>query len=125
MNRPEQELHKAVVAHIRARGVPGLVWWHTPNGAFYGGRRNRKGIAIQGAIMKGLGARAGVADLVFLHDGRAYALELKSADGRPIVEQMQFISDFNAAGGHGCICDDLDRALRVLETWGILVGRAA
>jgi hypothetical protein len=45
VKRPEQEIHKAVAAHLRQRGVPGLVWWHTPNGAMLGGKRSRKGIA--------------------------------------------------------------------------------
>lgn len=121
----EEVIHRAVVAHLRQRGVPGLVWWHTPNGAFLGGKRSAKGIAIQGSIMKGLGVRKGVSDLVLLHKGNAYALELKSAAGRPTVEQMQFASDFNAAGGSACICHDLDRALRCLETWGLLRGALA
>jgi hypothetical protein len=40
-----------------------------------------------------LGARAGVADLILVHRGRAFALELKADDGRPTVEQMAFVSD--------------------------------
>ena len=72
---PEQIIHRAVSQHLRPRGVPGLVWWHTPNG----GRRNR----IEGAILNGLGVRPGVTDLILLHHGRAFALELKTdAAGR-------------------------------------------
>jgi hypothetical protein len=33
----ETAVHRAVVAHLCTRRVPGLIWWHTPNG----GRRNR------------------------------------------------------------------------------------
>jgi hypothetical protein len=119
--RPEQAIHKAVVAHLRQRGVPGLVFWHTPNGVRGRSRRHH----VQGAIAKGMGVRPGVSDLVLLHRGRAYALELKAPTGRPTVEQMEFVSDFNSAGGHACIADGLDRALRVLETWGLLRGQAA
>jgi hypothetical protein len=32
MQRPEQAIQKALFSHIRRRGVPGLVAWHTPNG---------------------------------------------------------------------------------------------
>jgi len=117
-NRPEDAMQKAVLAHLQARGARGLIYWHTPNG----GRRSR----TEGAIFKGLGVRAGVADLILIHNGSCYALELKAGDSaRPTVAQMQFMSDFNAAGGHGCICHTLDRALRVLETWGLLRGAAA
>ncbi|MGC2077131.1 MAG: hypothetical protein WA728_14075 [Xanthobacteraceae bacterium] len=119
-SRPEQAIHKAVVAHLRQRGVSGLVFWHTPNGVK---RRSRKH-HVQGAIAKGMGVRAGVSDLVLLHRGHAYALELKAPKGRPTVGQMEFVSDFNSAGGHACIAEGLDRALRVLETWGLLRGQA-
>lgn len=125
MNRPEQQIHKAVADHLRQRGVPGLVWWHTANGMFAGGRRNRKGASIHGAIMKGLGVRAGVSDFVLIHNSRIFALELKAEGGRASEAQMQFISDLNAAGGFGCICEGLDRALKSLETWGLLKGSAA
>jgi len=31
---------------------------------------------------------------------------------------MQFVSDWNAAGGFACIVVGLDQALKTLETWG-------
>lgn len=118
MKRVEQQMHQAIVAHLRQRGAPGLVWFHVPNG----GKRR----PVEAAIMKSLGVRAGVSDLILLHRGHFYALELKAGDNsRPTVEQMEFISDVNAAGGHGVICHDLDRALRCLEVWGLLRGTAA
>lgn len=123
--RPEQQIHRAVVDHLRQRAMPGLVWFHVANGMFAGGKRTRKGKSIQGGIMKGLGARAGVSDLILLRNGHAYALELKAEGGRPTVAQMEFMSDWIAAGGNGCIAEGLDRAIKVLEVWGLLKGRAA
>lgn len=120
MQRAEQQIHRAVVAHLRQRGMPGVVFFHVPNGAFFGARR-----AIQGAIMKGLGMRAGVADLIILHGGRGYALELKAQGGRATEAQMEFMDDWRRAGGFGVIAEGLDRALQCLETWGILRGNAA
>ena len=114
---PEQIIHRAVVAHLRTRGLPDLIWWHTPNG----GRRNR----IEAAIFAGLGVRPGVTDLILLHDGRAFALELKTDAGRPTTAQRQFVSDFNAAGGTAMITNGLDQALRALESWRLLHGRVA
>src|SRR5215467_3301089 len=111
-HRAEECVQRTVCEHLRIRGVRGLLWWHTPNG----GKRR----PIEAAIMKSLGVRAGVADLILLHTGRIFALELKTENGRPTVEQMQFILDFNAAvapNGGACIANGLDRALRVLETW--------
>ena len=73
--------------------------------------------------MKGLGVRAGVADLILIHRGRPFALELKSDSGRATAEQMAFVQAFNAAGGHAAIVRGLDSALHILEAWGILRGK--
>lgn len=121
MQRPEQQIHQAVADHLRQRGRPGIVWWHTNNNI---GGRGRK-FYIQGAIAKSLGVRAGVADLVMLHDGKFFALELKAPGGRPSVAQLEFIADIEAAGGFTCIAEGIDEAIRALESWGILRGVAA
>jgi hypothetical protein len=125
VDRPEQEIQKAVVAHLRQRGAPGIVFWHTPNGAYLGGKRNRKGVAIRGGIMKGLGVRAGVSDIIAVHRSKIFALELKAPDGRPTESQLEFIADMERAGAFTCVAEGLDRALAVLESWGLLRGRVS
>jgi hypothetical protein len=121
--RVEQEIQKAVFAHIAQRGVRGAVAWHTPNGMFAGGGRNRKGVAIQGAIMKGMGMRAGVSDILAVYGGKIFAMELKAPGGRPTPAQLQFLADMEAAGAITAVCEGLDAALRTLEGWGLLGGR--
>lgn len=121
MQRPEQILQKAVVAHLKARGAPGMVWWHTPMNVAGGSKRHR----VRGGIAKGMGARKGVSDLVFVRNGTFYAMELKVEGGRPTVEQMEFVSEINNAGGFACIVHGLDRALACLEMWGLLRGQTA
>ena len=113
----EDDIQRALVTHLAVRGARGLIYWHTPNG----GKRN----AREAGRFKAMGVRAGVSDLILVHCGKIYALELKAEGGRPSVAQMEFISDFNGAGGFGCIVTGLDPALRVLETWGLLRGKAA
>lgn len=108
----EHQIHTAIVEHLRRRAAPGLVWWHTPNDA-----KRSIGTAKR---LQAMGMRAGVHDLCFVHRGNFYSLEIKSARGRPTVEQMRFSSDINAAGGHAMIVNDLDRALRALECWGLI-----
>jgi hypothetical protein len=125
IERPEQTIHKAVVQHLRQRSAPGVVYWHTPNGALLGGKRSRKGINIQGSILKGLGVRAGVSDILVLHDGRFFALELKAPGGSATEEQLEFLSDVAKAGGFTGVAEGVDEALRALEGWGLLRGRAA
>lgn len=114
---PEGEIQRAVVQHLRARGVSGLVWWHTPNG----GRRGK----IEGAIFKAMGVRAGVSDLILVHNKQIFALELKAEGGRPTTEQLTFLTEIDRAGAYTAIAPGLDRALRTLENWGLLRGEAA
>ena len=121
---PEQIIQKAVANHLRVRGVPGLVWWHTPNGLYAGGKRNRKGIAIQGSIMKGLGVRAGVSDIVAVHNGKIFALELKAPGGTVTEAQLEFLSDMERAGAYTCCAEGLDAALKTIEAWGLVRGVA-
>jgi hypothetical protein len=86
VNPPEQIAHKAIADHLRLRATPGVLWWHTPNNIFAGGKRNRKGVAIQASIMKGLGMRAGVPDFLLVRDGKLFALELKREYGGRLSE---------------------------------------
>ncbi len=121
MKRPEQLIHKAVADHLRQRGAPGMLFWHTPNGARMPGRRGH----VQGAIAKGLGVRAGVSDILALHNGKFFAMELKAPGGRPTEEQLRFIDEVRANGGYTCVAEGLDSALRTLEAWGLVRGQAA
>ena len=122
IRRPEQAIQRAVFEHIKQRGVPGLVAWHTPNGAAYGGKRSKKGVAIQGSIMAGLGVRAGVSDVICVHRGKIFAMELKAPGGRATEAQLKFLSDIDAAGAFTAMPDSLDAALATLESWGLLRG---
>jgi len=111
--RPEQAIHRAVVAHLKARAAPGLFWFHVPSGAFFGGKR-------QGAIMKSLGWVGGLPDLFFIHNGRCFAVELKAEGGRATDKQLECIAALRDAGAFTCIAEGLDRALASLEAWGLL-----
>lgn len=113
--RPEDQIQKAVFQHIRLRGAPGLVAWHTPNG----GKRR----PIEASIFMSLGVRAGVSDIIAVHQGKVFALELKAEGGRPTETQLQFIADMEKAGAFTCVAVGLDRALATLEAWGLLRGQ--
>lgn len=123
---PEDDMQSALVEHIEARKHPDVVYWHTPNSSKLGGKRTSTGVPLEAIRLKKLGFRKGVSDLCFVHRGHFYVMELKAGfKSRPTVEQMEFVSDVNRAGGHGVICHDLDRALRCLEVWGIIRGVTA
>lgn len=113
--RKEQTIHRTVVRHLVLRGSPGVVWFHPPNGGY---RR-----PVEAKILNGLGVKAGVSDLIFLHQGRFFALELKADKGRTTPAQREFIESVKLAGGSGEVAHGLDNALKVLENWGLLQGR--
>jgi hypothetical protein len=113
--RPEQQIHRAVIAHLRQRAAPGVVFIHVPNGGF---RR-----PSEAAIFSGLGVRAGVCDLLLWHRGRSYGLELKSPTGRTSAAQKQFLHELKNAGAHVEVAMGLDDALAILERWQLLRGK--
>ena len=115
--RPEAAIQRAVFQHLRARGAPGVFAFHPANGGY------RK--PVEAAIMKGLGVVAGVPDVFAVHNGRCFAMEIKAEGGRATDKQLACIAALREAGAFTCIAEGLDRALDVLESWGILRGRAS
>ena len=75
--------------------------------------------------LKELGAKAGVADLTFLHDGKFFALEIKSEAGQATVAQRDFVAAVIAAGGKAAIGRGLNECLEILEGWQLLRGFSA
>jgi hypothetical protein len=115
--RPEAAIQRAVFQHLRARGAPGVVAFHVPNGGY---RR-----PIEAAIMKGLGVVAGVPDIIAIRDGRVFALELKAPGGRTTDKQLATLAALREAGAFTAVAEGLDRALACLEAWGLLKGRVS
>ena len=75
----EGEIQRTVFAHFAMRGAPGIFAFHPANG----GERS----PIEAKILKGLGVRAEVPDVIAVHRGQVFALELKTVDGRTTSAQ--------------------------------------
>ena len=116
----EDQIQMALIQHIELRKVPGLVYFHVPNSSKLGGARARSGVPLAAIRAKRLGLRAGVSDLVFLHEGIFYALELKSKGKKPSSAQFAFLDAVRMAGGIDFWTDDLDKALRWLEQFKLI-----
>jgi hypothetical protein len=112
--RPEQDLQKALADHLRARAALGTYWFHPANG----GART----AIEGAILKACGVRAGTPDLICIKDGRTYGLELKAEGGRVSLSQQVAHEEMRAAGAEVATATGIDEAIKQLEGWGLLRG---
>jgi hypothetical protein len=114
---PEAAIQRAVFQHLRARGRPGVFAFHPANGGWRS--------PIEAAIFKSLGVVPGVPDVIAIHEGRCYGLELKAEGGRATPKQLEAIAAMKAAGAITCVAEGLDRALRWLESQGLLRGHAS
>jgi hypothetical protein len=109
-------IQRAVFEHLALRSTPGVFAFHAANG----GARSR----VEAAILKGLGVRAGVPDVIAVKDGRTYAMEIKSPGGRLTAAQNAAHAALRAAGADVAVSYGLDDALKRLEAWGLLRGKA-
>lgn len=117
--RPEEDLQKVVVRFLKL-AAPTAVFFHVPNQR---GTRKR----FEQELLKAMGVRAGVADLVFvLPEGRVAFLELKAPDNpRQSTDQAQFEEDVRALGAPYLICRSLAEVEGALRAWGVpLRGRS-
>jgi hypothetical protein len=89
------------------------VWWvHYPAGGY---RR-----PVEARILKALGVKAGVPDLLLVRNGQLFGLELKAPGGRLNEAQDLTIPAMRAAGALVEVAIGLDAALDQLQRWGLL-----
>jgi hypothetical protein len=115
--QPEAALQKCVVDHLRIRPAPNSVAFAVPNGGY---RR-----PIEAAILKSMGTLAGVPDICCIREGRTFFLELKAAGGRLSPTQVAAHSLLASAGAQVAVADNIDAALKQLESWRLLRGTVA
>ena len=113
-SRPEQQIQRAVFEHLAIRAASTVFAFHPANG----GWRSR----VEAAILKGMGVKAGVPDIIAIKGGRCYALELKAPDGRLTPVQRDAHAALAAAGATVAVAYGLDDALARLEVWGLVRG---
>lgn len=129
-SRPEQALQRSIIDYVRYamsyNGRPLTDWlFHVPNG----GKRS----AIEAAIMKGLGVKAGVNDLVLPIMAGGYGglwIELKVENRNLTDAQMAFHQRLREGGQCVATCRTLGEAtqelsLYMLQAPGLFEHRAA
>jgi VRR-NUC domain len=115
-NRPEQELQKTVIEHLRLRGWPDAIFFHYPAGGY---RR-----PAEARILAGLGVLPGLPDVWVIRRGRVHCIELKSERGRLTEIQADMHNRLSRAGVDVAVAYSLDQALDQLERWKLLKGTA-
>jgi len=112
MNRPEQQLQRAVLQHLELRSAPNVYWFHVGNGGWRS--------PIEAAVFKSLGVKPGVPDLILIRDGQTHGLELKADKGRLTPVQATAHVLMRAAGAEAEVAIGIDAALSQLKNWGML-----
>ena len=130
MRRPEEALHRACVAYLRANLPEPWLCWHSANG---GGRSK-----AEAGIFKALGVLAGMPDLFLLGPGpNLLAIEFKApprrlrsgrlSDAKPRLNpaQRSIQAVLGLCGVPYLIVDDMAEMIRTLQSLGVpLKGRA-
>lgn len=124
MNRPEEQLQKALVRHLTLRLEQPSLFWATTNQ-----RGTRK--PWEQAILKALGMRAGIPDLfVLLPGSKLIGLECKAppalgkrgqlSKAKPRLNdaQAEVLPQLAALGVPTIIVRDVDDAIAALSTMG-------
>lgn len=103
----EAQLHLAVAQYLDAVLLP-PTWWSTiPLGG--GGR-------IRGAQLKARGVKAGIPDILILHEGRLYGLELKVGYGKQSLIQLSTEREMLDAGMAGSgVAKSIDQVSYLLD----------
>lgn len=107
---PEERLQRAVVGYLSV-ALPSDAAW---SGIGHGG-----GGRLRGAILNGLGIRAGVPDIFICYRSRTLFLELKSPRGTLSRQQREFHAALARAGIETRVCRSLSDVAAALNSVGI------
>lgn len=113
MNRPEEALQRSVAAFLDVALPPDAVWWHTPNQR---GTRQK----WENQLLKGLGTKAGIPDVLILWSGELFCIELKAKGQYFSKAQKETRARLQIAGAaYGEEKRSLDSVIRWLKAMDI------
>ncbi len=122
--QPEQALQRAV-AEFLTLALPVPDAWFTTIPAGGGGK-------VRGAILQGMGYRAGTPDMLVIYKGTVIWMELKASNRKLTEVQDDCCGDLIAAGCKWALCRTLEDVERALRRFGVplratvgVVGEAA
>ncbi len=119
----ESKIQQSIIQYLSlvANGN-GMVYFSIPNEAWGAGRRKKNlSGAEYGKIneLKKMGMLPGVSDLIILHNGKAYCMEVKTAKGEQSKAQVLFMNNVLATGIDYAVVRSVDDAVECLRIWGI------
>jgi hypothetical protein len=123
----EDALHASVAAVLNLLLLPPAQWTHFPAGGY--------GLSpAASARLWRLGLKPGWPDILLVHDGRLFGIELKTRTGRlsksrtvrtrsgslrQITGQREMLEGLERAGVRTAVCRSVDAVLAQLRAWGV------
>ena len=111
MAHPEFQLQKTLVEHLNLCARKDVFYFHP---------FNKANSPREGKMAKLMGVVAGVPDLIFFQDDKAWCLELKTDDGKLSSAQTGTINRIETAGIDVEVAYGYKDALRILKARGVL-----
>jgi len=100
-----------------------FVFFSVPNEAYQLGMAAKAATTRDHARMmtlKKMGLTPGVSDLIVLHNGRAFCLEVKTGTGRQSAAQVTFQTAVERIGVPYQVVRSVDEAIEMLITWEVI-----
>lgn len=108
VDQTEKQLHLSVAQYLNIALTPPDTYTTMPLGG---------GGLVRGALLKAVGTKAGIPDLLILRAGRAYWIELKTKRGSLSEQQRLMAVDLKAAGCEWCVCRSVEEVEQRLTQW--------
>lgn len=113
----EAQIHKAVADYLNSSLALPAFWTTFPAGG---------GGIVRGKHLKALGLKAGFPDILIIHAGKPYGIELKAAKQYASPEQRALHAILADAGCPTMVCRSVVEVEMTLRHWAIPVkGRVA
>lgn len=110
-SRPEQRLQITICNTLKQILTASTWFCHIPNGGYRS--------PVEAGIFKAMGVRSGAPDILLIHKGQAYFMELKAGSGELTENQINCHIALRAAGAPVIVVRSLDQALDCLHVWDI------
>jgi hypothetical protein len=126
--RPEENIQIGIVealSILNVRAEPGnrFLFFSIPNEGYLSAVGSKKPTSKDYArltIMRKMGLVKGAPDLLILHKGRAYCMEVKSEKGGQTKEQWRFEMAATYVGVPYAVVKSVSDAVDMLKEWGII-----
>lgn len=109
--REDQTLERRLARALSSALTPKTFWFAIPNGG--------RGAALESAAHEGWSGEPRAPDLLFVHEGRAFGLELKGEKGTLSIRQRAAHAALQDAGMRIEVVRSVDEAFARLREFGI------